>query len=211
MGSETSASSTMSTEETTMPATETTSTMASTETSTMATTSAMETSAMSTIPPSETFTTSFMENTMPPRLAAVTVMGTLSVSLDVALDVAKNVTSIILSGPADVWFGIALNANSMSDLPYAIVVGGAGEEVGEWKLGNYAEGEKLDASLQQVSSAVVNGIRFVEFERPLVGKTSNHFSFDSSLTTLGVIASIGSTESYSYHKATAVGKLDFRA
>merc|ERR1719491_2618429 len=115
----------------------------------------------------------------------------------------------MLSGPADVWFGIALDASSMSGLPYAIVVGGAGEEAGEWKLGMFAAGEKLDASLKQVSSEVVNGVRFVKFERPLAGMTDKHFSFDSSLTTLEVIAAVGSTASYSYHRANAVGRLEF--
>merc|ERR1712194_999596 len=189
------------------------------ETSAMPTTPAAETTVPATLMDSTSpssfsgMTTPVMTQTTSPaevqNLAATVNFDTLGVSLVVALDELRNVARIKVSGPADVWFGVAFDASSMADLPYAIVVGGTGDETGEWKLGKYTKGERLDASLQQVSAAVMDGMRFVEFERPLLGLTDSHFTFATESTTLGVLAAIGSTGDYGYHAASDIGQLEF--
>merc|ERR1712085_69702 len=205
-------------EETTAPTMGTTRyTTSPTETSTTmpdlqpvaSTTLLVETSAMPTTPASETTVPATTSPADVQNLAATANFDTLKVSLVVALDELRNVARIRVSGPADVWFGVAFDASSMADLPYAIVVDGTGDETGEWKLGKYTKGERLDASLQQVSAAVMDGMRFVEFERPLLGLTDSHFTFATESTTLGVLAAIGSTGDYGYHAAREIGQLDF--
>jgi hypothetical protein len=49
-----------------------------------------------------------------------------NVSLRLSIDKTFDMVSIIMEGPADVWFGVGFNAKSMGDLPYTIIVNGSG-------------------------------------------------------------------------------------
>lgn len=46
------------------------------------------------------------------------------VALALQLSEAKNVVTITMTGPSNVWFGVGFNAQAMTDLPWAIVVDG---------------------------------------------------------------------------------------
>jgi hypothetical protein len=58
--------------------------------------------------------------------------------VNITLDSDGTTANITLSGPAGVWFGVGFDAEEMSDLPYAIIVDGAGQ-VTERKLVKHGE------------------------------------------------------------------------
>lgn len=78
---------------------------------------------------------------------------------------ADGLATITISGPADVWFGLGLGAQMMSDAPNAIIVGGNGT-VWEQKLADQQAGEPLPMSLKVVSVTVANGVRTAVVSRP---------------------------------------------
>lgn len=130
----------------------------------------------------------------------------IQVSLD--LDAATSTATIHLTGPAAVWFGVGFDATKMGDLPYAVVVDGAGK-VSEHKLADHSGGTVLSASVKVVSSTVVNGKRTVVLTRPLRGATTQHYTFDPSQTQMHFINALGAGVDYAYHasKTAAVMSL----
>lgn len=48
------------------------------------------------------------------------------VTVGVTIDSAKDLVTIALTGPADVWFGVGFNASLMKNAPWAIIVDGTG-------------------------------------------------------------------------------------
>ena len=121
-------------------------------------------------------------------------------NFSVNIDRKGDETIFTMSGPADVWFGVGFNAKTMSDLPYAIIVDGAGV-VSERKLGNHAPGAALKSSFTVISSEKSSGVRTVKFSRPSAGLTSDHWAVPSSAGIVNLIAAIGSQSELSYHKA----------
>jgi hypothetical protein len=119
-----------------------------------------------------------------------------------------------LSGPPDVWFGVGLNASTMADEPYTIVLDGAGK-VSERKLADQSPGKPLSSSITVVSNTVVgegaSRKRVVELTRPLVGATPEHLSFSTHTTSMEFIMAIGSGPSFAYHKAHSADILQFWA
>lgn len=73
--------------------------------------------------------------------------------MQLELDGKANNATITLRGPAGVWFGIGFNAANMADLPYTIVVDGAGK-VTEHKLGNHMPGTVIAPSVEVLSDSV---------------------------------------------------------
>mmetsp|Transcript_36428 Transcript_36428/g.67040 ORF Transcript_36428/g.67040 Transcript_36428/m.67040 type:complete len:907 (-) Transcript_36428:128-2848(-) len=117
------------------------------------------------------------------------------------------VATITASGPADVWFGIGLNAQRMADSPYTLVVNSSG--VIEQKIGTcgseaeHCAGDRLESSVRVLSNSVVNGVRTVVMTRPFLGKTSKHFSFSPGMAPLHLITAVGQTPVFAYHKMHA--------
>lgn len=113
---------------------------------------------------------------------------------------------ITMSGPADVWFGAGLHAMAMSDKPYAIIIDGKGK-VSERRLGSHAPGSVLASSVTLVSSHVEGGVRTVKLTRAINGSTPQHLTLPTAPTELHVIAAVGATASFAYHKAHASSRI----
>lgn len=127
------------------------------------------------------------------------------VGLGVSLDqsVAGGLATLTLSGPANVWFGVGLNASEMADSPYTLIV--QSDVVFEQHLGTcgseaeHCPGDKLPITIKTLSNTVSNGVRTVVVTRPFKGSL---FSFDlSSSTTYNFISAIGANATFfhGYH------------
>merc|ERR1719506_1383615 len=83
--------------------------------------------------------------------------------------------TITLSGPADVWFGVGLDAENMADSPYTLIVNASG--VIEQKIGTcgseaeHCPGDQLESSVKVVSNTVASGVRTVVMTRGFQGAT----------------------------------------
>eukprot|EP00729_Bicosta_minor_P005846 gene5846-9467_t len=105
------------------------------------------------------------------------------VALALQLSEAKNVVTITMTGPSNVWFGVGFNAQAMTDLPWAIVVDGITGKVSEHKLADQAPGIVLQPSVKIVSSSVTaDSQRTVVMTRSIKMSDyeSNYFNFDLS-------------------------------
>lgn len=130
-----------------------------------------------------------------------------SIDGDVSQKVASGgVATITVSGPADGWFGVGLDAHLMCDLPYALIVNDQG--VQEQKLGTCGDegchcgGTKLASSVNVTSNTVTGGVRTVVMTRPLKGLTKDHYSFDPTKEqTMHLITAVGHSQTFAYHKA----------
>jgi len=106
---------------------------------------------------------------------------------------------ITMSGPDGVWFGVGFKAETMADLPYAIIVDGHGAAT-ERKLANHGPGDLLKASVTVVESTARSGTRTVVLTRPLQGATTDHYTFPSTPGDIAVIAATGNTPTLAYHQ-----------
>eukprot|EP00441_Pelagodinium_beii_P019960 CAMPEP_0197660388 /NCGR_PEP_ID=MMETSP1338-20131121/50813_1 /TAXON_ID=43686 ORGANISM="Pelagodinium beii, Strain RCC1491" /NCGR_SAMPLE_ID=MMETSP1338 /ASSEMBLY_ACC=CAM_ASM_000754 /LENGTH=908 /DNA_ID=CAMNT_0043237725 /DNA_START=30 /DNA_END=2756 /DNA_ORIENTATION=- len=121
-------------------------------------------------------------------------------------DLDSAAVTITVSGPADRWFGVGLNASRMFDQPYALICNESG--VLEQKLGTCGEearhcpGTQLESSVKVVSNTVSNGRRTIVMSRGLHGLTPNHYSFDMEDSgTMHLITAIGHSQTFAYHQA----------
>jgi hypothetical protein len=123
----------------------------------------------------------------------------------------KNVT-MTLSGPSGAWFGVGLNASSMMDRPYALIVDGSGG-VSERRLGmagsqnGHDAGKALVNSVHVLRMSVQGNRRTVTLTRAITGATADHFSFPADLTSSGgqlpVISAHGTTQTLAQHQPKA--------
>lgn len=122
----------------------------------------------------------------------------------VNLSITKDGTEvkITMTGPSTVWFGVGFDAANMADLPYAIIVDGAGAIV-EQKMADHGPGELLDPSVKVVSNAVVAGSRTVVLTRPAAGASKKHYTFSDLPGKIGFINAVGTGSALAYHKAHA--------
>lgn len=95
------------------------------------------------------------------RGAAPATAKSAGVGLSVHMQQSSGNVTIIMTGPADVWFGVGFGGASMGDLPYTIVVDGHGQ-VSEHKLANHAAGKALQPSIAVLSSAVAGATRTIQ-------------------------------------------------
>merc|ERR1719342_122328 len=86
----------------------------------------------------------------------------------------------------------------MSDKPYTIVVDGTGN-VSERKLGAHDPGSVIDQSISVTSNKVEDGVRTVVMTRDLAGKTSDHYTFDPSTSSIPIISASGLGSVFAYH------------
>ena len=82
--------------------------------------------------------------------------------------------SIEMTGPSDVWFGVAFNANKMSDLPYTIIANGTGE-VFELKMANHLPGSILPKTINVTENRVTNYTRYIKITRAILGKSKDYY------------------------------------
>ena len=122
------------------------------------------------------------------------------VTVILGLDSSTSKATITLSGPNGVWYGVGINAGNflMSDKPYTIVVDGNGN-VSELKVGNHAPGNILKQSIKTITNTVSDGIRTVTMVRDFNGISTDHYTFDSSISALPLIFASGTSSTFSYH------------
>jgi hypothetical protein len=135
------------------------------------------------------------------------------VDVSVALDVSKDLATITLSGPSDVWFGVGFGAQAMADEPWTIIVDGTGA-VTERKIGGadpepHVPGALLTPSVTVTSSSVVGGTRTVTVTRALAGAGPSYYSFNASAVdpVVSFINAVGSGPTLDYHKNKAPAAL----
>ena len=127
-----------------------------------------------------------------------------AVSMDLRLDPAAGTSTITLtigSAAAGAWVGVAFNATSMDDEPYAIIADAAASDaakpkVQERKLGDHNAGVQLPASVKVLSDASVRGKRVLVLERVLRGASASHYSFQANRATLKILVAIGSSGAF---------------
>ncbi len=123
-----------------------------------------------------------------------------NINISITIDYTKPILeqmNITLSGPSNLWYGVAFNAKVMNDLPYAILINGTGS-VFEYKLGNHELGQLLDPSLTIKSNKVDNTIRTLVLSRPLKGLSQNYFDF-TNRSNIPLLAAIGNSGHIAYH------------
>ena len=113
---------------------------------------------------------------------------------------------MMMEGKSDVWFGIAFNAHTMSDLPYSIIIDGYGS-VFEQKLGNHDEGHLLNSMIKVIENSVNNGIRTVKIIRDNLGINSNYYTFTRDTPNIPILLAVGSTPDFKYHKFRGTNNL----
>lgn len=127
-----------------------------------------------------------------------------STSVTVHLDgtVTGGLATISLTGPSDKWYGWSFGSDNyaMSDKPWTLVVDGKGN-VEERKIGNHDPGNVLPSSVRVTSNTVNNGVRTLVVTREFKGKTTDHYTFSTSSSSIPVLAASGTSASYSYHGA----------
>jgi hypothetical protein len=122
------------------------------------------------------------------------------VDLSVSLNVSAEIATITLTGPSNVWFGVAFNASAMKDAPWAIIVDGTGK-VTERKLADQNPGELLTPSVKVLSTSVTGNLRTVVLTRAFKGATADYYTFSAdSDPLLHFINAVGNGPAFAYHK-----------
>ena len=124
----------------------------------------------------------------------------------VLLYLGSQQTLLTFRGNSSNWFGIAFNAHTMSDLPYAIIVDGYGK-VFERKLGNHDQGQLLNPTIKILENTVINGIRTVRLMRTNKGLNSDYYTFTKDMANIPVLLAVGNTPNLKYHKVRGTNNL----
>jgi hypothetical protein len=129
-----------------------------------------------------------------------------SIAGDISAKTTGGTATITLGGPADVWFGVGLDAKAMDNAPYTFIINASG--VTERKIGTcgteaeHCPGTLLAASVKLVSNTVVGGVRTVVVTRPFKGASKDHYTFKpTSVATLDYISAVGTSQALAYHAA----------
>jgi hypothetical protein len=119
---------------------------------------------------------------------------------------SEQLIHITMTGPSDVWYGVAFNATEMKDEPYSIIVDGTGN-VFEQKLGNHGPGIRLNNTLTIINNDVINGTRTVHLNR----KATGYYNFDKVYTDTNMLTAVGSGPIFAYHKLKTTNTLSIRS
>ena len=134
---------------------------------------------------------------------------------DISSKVTGGNATFTISGPADAWYGVGLNAQNMADSPYSLIVNSTG--VWEQQLGTcgseaeHCPGDTLAKSITLLSNSVAGNVRTVEVSRPFNGATPKHFTFTHAVGTLNFIAAVGKDQVFAYHAAHDAATVTFTA
>jgi hypothetical protein len=139
------------------------------------------------------------------RLAGASAKN-MATNVTLAVDLAlggnsSSVATLTLTGPADVWFGVGLNASTMSDQPYALIVAGGTGSVTERRLVDEGPGTELSPASAAVVSNDVDAktnTRTVVLRAPVAGP---YFVFDPRGLELPFLSAVGSGAALAYHRA----------
>ena len=127
-------------------------------------------------------------------------------NLSVLLSLESDQMTLTFSGNSSNWFGIAFNAHTMSDLPYAIIVDGYGK-VFEHKLGNHDQGHLLMPMIKILENSVINGTRTVRLMRANKGLNSDYYTFTKDMANIPVLLAVGNTPDLKYHQVRGTNTL----
>jgi hypothetical protein len=137
-----------------------------------------------------------------------------SIAGDISSKVVSGDARITLSGPADAWFAVGLDAKVMSDAPYTLVANSSG--VTERKIGTcgteaeHCPGDLLAPSVTVLSNSVQAGVRTLVLSRAFAGATKEHYTFDpAAVATLSFISAVGSSQALAYHAKHDSATLSF--
>jgi len=130
-----------------------------------------------------------------PLSGTKTDLVTLSVDVN---SLANNVT-ITITGPSNVWFGVAFNATEMQDTPWAIIVYDVDGKVMERQLADHNPGSILQGSVTVLSNTVTGGRRKVVLQRGLKGLTKSHYTFSAQVGSIPFLNALGSTAEFAFH------------
>ena len=122
---------------------------------------------------------------------------------DIVRKIHPGVATLTLTGPADAWFGVGLNAKVMSDAPYTLLVNST--NVWEQQIGTcgseaeHCGGDPLPKSITIVSNDVNANERTVVVTRALTGISAKHYTFSTSTPTINWISAIGTSQKFAVH------------
>jgi len=128
-------------------------------------------------------------------------------SVHVSLDKIKQLVTITMTGPSDVWYGTGFDTISMQNSPYAIIVSGGTGDVTEHVLGNHMAGTQIKQSITLISNTQENQRRTIVLTRAFKGLTPQHHTFDSTKLLTNIISAFGTTKTFSYHQAKETADL----
>ena len=162
----------------------------------------------------------YADNKPMPAVAA-RVAGTAENLVNITLDIdpAKDLVTLTLQGPSDVWFGAGFGYHHVS-------TGGADPSVGvsmvgtnwsvivmpngtvmERDLGNHEPGVLLPNSVTVLSRNVENGLHTVVMTRSIEGVKSDDYKFDPNANDVTFINALGGSADFQFHIAKASGVL----
>ena len=131
-----------------------------------------------------------------------------SLSMTLAMSVSSTTgrVQVTLTGPSTVWFGAGFFSQSMADLPYAMIVDGAGA-VTERRMANHGAGNLLKPTVTVVSNTVAAGVRTVVLTRDAISHSAEYANFTMTDLEVPFINAVGSTSALSYHKEKTAATL----
>merc|ERR1712012_759802 len=95
-------------------------------------------------------------------------MGKFFTNIGVTVDLQQDsagVTTIMLTGPSSVWFGVGFEAITMAERPYTIIADCSGGTFEERRLDKHSPGQVLEVSLTEVSPPTLhNGLCFLQLQ-----------------------------------------------
>ena len=147
-----------------------------------------------------------------PSIRQVTAATSALVSLRISADTTSDEVNMTLSGPSDAWFAVGLDAESMTDLPWTVVVSAGDSDadpptVTERRLGVHEPGRLLPTTqVKIVANQVEAGVRTVTLTRTLKGVDGDRYSFDApalASTSLNYISAVVSALSCAGHAVHA--------
>lgn len=131
---------------------------------------------------------------------------TTGVSLAMSVNKGSSSLHMLVTGPQNVWYGVAFGATAMKDLPYAIIIQGDGTIL-EQKLGNHGPGNRLNATIQVLSDTKYNGIRTVSLTRKIHISNQDYYDFSHFDKDVAMLIAVGSGSDFAYHKIKSTNQL----
>jgi hypothetical protein len=160
-------------------------------------------------------------NEKPGALPRVSALAEDLVNITVDIDPAKDLVTLTLQGPSDVWYGAGFGYHhvstggadpsvgvSMIGTNWTVVILGDGT-VTERHLGNHEAGTEIPTTVNVSSNTVIAGTRTVVLTRSIKGATSDDFFFDSTANQLTFINAVGAGPYLMEHKVKSSGVLYF--
>jgi hypothetical protein len=123
-----------------------------------------------------------------------------NMSVDLTIDTILETVALTMTGPENVWFGVAFEPfnHPTADSSYSVnVLGGASAPgVEEWSLGRFGPGVQLPDTLSVDSNTVSAGVRTVQLSGPRAGA---NYTFPDAPKTMDIGWAFGSGGAFAIH------------